>query len=114
MILTALMALSKASAPALEYGLQTRPRAGEATEVHMYLALEGDSDGETLLRLPSDWGGGESELWRGIASLSVDDGMLQPAHPDTPDDERRDAHRIGISSRWPKIDQPDLRYLLKA
>lgn len=53
MFLSALTALSQAGTPGIEYGIHIRSRSGEATEVHLHLAVEDDGDGETVLRLPS-------------------------------------------------------------
>lgn len=39
--------------------------------ISVALTFQGDEDGETLLRLPSDWGG-ETELWTALRGLAVD------------------------------------------
>jgi len=49
--------------PILERGIEDNPY-GE-------LRFKGESDGETMLHLPDDWGG-QSELWRALTDLDVD------------------------------------------
>ena len=103
MLITALLALSQVSASHIEYGLQIRPQAGEATEVRMHLALQGDDDGETVLSLPSEWGG-EVELWNGIVDLSVEGGELTTVDVEKPE-QRVVEHAPGaeLMVRWKVI-----------
>lgn len=100
MIITSLLALAQASAPAGDYHVEIRPQDGASAEVFITLHIEGDSDGETMLQLPSSWGG-EDELWRGFTGISVQGGTLQPADPETPT-KRVVTHDAGadLTIRW--------------
>jgi predicted metalloprotease with PDZ domain len=102
-----MMALAQVSVPEIEYRLRIDPLVGEAMQVHLQFEIEGDQDGETLLRLPSEWGG-ESELWRGIADLRVEGGSLRPADPAIPDERRIDhTPGAGLVVRWQVIQDRD-------
>ncbi|UPT62313.1 MAG: hypothetical protein M0D54_18415 [Hyphomonadaceae bacterium JAD_PAG50586_4] len=62
----------------IDYTLTPIMRAGALEAVQIDLRFRGEADGETMLALPSSWGGQE-ELWRGIGDLSVVSGAtLQP------------------------------------
>lgn len=59
--------------PVIEHGVLR----SLAVEVH----FKGDADGETVLKLPSAWGG-ETELWRGLSDLKISgDGVSVEALP---------------------------------
>lgn len=68
----------QAASPELAYTL-TIEEAADGPEVHVHVAFLGDEDGETILGLPSFWGG-EDELWTGITGLSAsgEDAVLTP------------------------------------
>jgi predicted metalloprotease with PDZ domain len=60
------------------YTLTPIIRAGALEAVQIDLRFRGEADGETALALPDSWGG-QDELWRGIADLTVVSGAtLQP------------------------------------
>ncbi len=68
----------QAASPELAYTL-TIEETTEGPEVHVQVEFLGDEDGETLLQLPSFWGG-EDELWTVISGLSArgEDAVLSP------------------------------------
>ena len=78
-VVLALFACAGFAAPErIDYTLTPIMRAGALEAVQIDLRFRGEADGETTLALPSSWGGQE-ELWRGIADLSVVSGAtLQP------------------------------------
>ncbi len=83
-MLTFFAASLQASAPAAHYDVTTLSGArGRAAQVHVTLELTGDRDGETVLVLPGEWGG-ERELWRGVAGLTVSGGEIEQADPEAP------------------------------
>jgi|CXWL01.1.fsa_nt_gi predicted metalloprotease with PDZ domain len=54
----------------VDYTLRPEMSAGAMQAMAVELSFTGDADGETNLALPSSWGG-EEELWRVVADLSV-------------------------------------------
>lgn len=83
-MLILLAAAAQAASPAMTYDLTiTRPADGSAPDVVITLSMQGGADGETELALPDEWGG-EGELWRGVADLSVAGGVLLAADDATP------------------------------
>ncbi|WP_440958586.1 hypothetical protein ACFELO_00320 [Oceanicaulis sp. LC35] len=68
----------QAASPELNYTLTIQETA-QGPDVHMHVDFLGDEDGETILVLPSFWGG-EDELWTGITGLSAsgEDAVLTP------------------------------------
>lgn len=56
---------------------------GEPATVQISAVIPGDADGQTVLVLPDSWGG-EDELWRAIADLSVSGGVLEATDRDAP------------------------------
>lgn len=48
---------------------------GKVTALSVTISLPADADGETRLRLPADWGGGE-RLWRFVKDLTVEGGAV--------------------------------------
>lgn len=65
--LLAMAALFGAAPPGEAIFWQVTPilEGGEVRRLDLQLTFPGDADGETLLALPSDWGG-EQELWRSL------------------------------------------------
>lgn len=67
----AALALSAQAAPErIEYTLTPVMADGALQAVQIDLRFRGDSDGETHLRLPNEWGG-EAELYRAITALEA-------------------------------------------
>ncbi|GAM96673.1 Gll0821 protein [alpha proteobacterium U9-1i] len=57
----------------VEYTLRPEMLDGAMRALGVSLTFTGDADGETVLELPSSWGG-EEELWRGVDDLRAGDG----------------------------------------
>lgn len=71
LMLAGALACAAFAAPArVEYVLTPLLEGGALTSVQVDLTFRGQRGGETLLELPSEWGG-QQELWRGIVDLQV-------------------------------------------
>ncbi len=65
----------------VSYVLSPVIERGVLRSVAIEMRFRGDADGETLLKLPNEWGG-EAELWRGISDLKITgDGVKVEATP---------------------------------
>lgn len=74
--LVAAPALAAAPKPAVDaYRLAPVLENGKVAALSVTITLPADADGETRLRLPGDWGGGE-KLWRFVKDLTVDGGTV--------------------------------------
>lgn len=54
----------------LDYQIRPLIENGALTAVEVELRFRGDADGETLLRLPGEWGG-QPELWRSVSDVTL-------------------------------------------
>jgi predicted metalloprotease with PDZ domain len=67
----------------VSYVLSPVIERGVLRSVAIEMRFKGDADGQTVLKLPNEWGG-ESELWRGISDLKITgDGVRVAASPAT-------------------------------
>ena len=70
-----LAAPALAATPVDAYRLSPVAENGKVTALSITLTLPADADGETQLKLPGDWGGGE-KLWRFVKDLSIEGGAV--------------------------------------
>lgn len=69
-LLALLFCAAFAPSPRVEYTLSPVTRDGALQAVAVEFSFRGDADGETSIRIPTEWAS-ESELWRGIEGLSA-------------------------------------------
>jgi predicted metalloprotease with PDZ domain len=72
----ALFCASATAPERIEYTLTPVLENGELTAVQYDLYFRGEADGESTLRLPDSWGG-QNELWKGIAELTVSNATMR-------------------------------------
>lgn len=63
------------AAPQAEYALDIEPRDGGIADVRIAVSFRGEADGETLIVLPTEWGG-EDQLWDNFADFELQGGTL--------------------------------------
>lgn len=73
---TSRAAAAPSEVPAVHYTLSPSLAGDSLAAVRIELRCAGDSDGETTLNLPNEWGG-ESELYQAIRDLRVTGGTLR-------------------------------------
>ncbi|MBI1211010.1 MAG: hypothetical protein GC190_06070 [Alphaproteobacteria bacterium] len=56
--------------PPVSYVLSPVIEHGVLRSIAIEMRFKGEADGETVLKLPNEWGG-ETELWRGISDLKI-------------------------------------------
>jgi predicted metalloprotease with PDZ domain len=80
--LAAAPALATQSPPPVDtYRLAPVVENGKVVSLSVTLTLPANADGRTRLRLPSDWGGGET-LWRFVKDLTVEGGEVSAPSDD--------------------------------
>jgi predicted metalloprotease with PDZ domain len=74
---SAVLFCASAAAPErIEYTLTPILENGALTAVQYDLYFRGEADGESTLRIPDSWGG-QNELWKGIADLTVSNATMR-------------------------------------
>ncbi len=80
---SAVLFCASATAPErIEYTLTPILENGALTSVQYDLYFRGEADGESTLRIPDSWGG-QNELWKGIADLTVTNATMRDGEAPT-------------------------------
>src|SRR5262245_47608018 len=74
---------ASATAGELSYTMSPAIENGALHAIDVEMVMTGDSDGETEIELPDQWGG-KSELWRGLTEFRVSGEELRLAQGGTP------------------------------